>query len=180
MGVDKFKLKIENPEVGIMFYDYDPRFELEFEFEVIGGLNYPEDFFCKQIVTSNDMFTGETDYASPFAPVEFYKIIKGNTARTQITLKSQASILTLNVKGVIILLENGFRIERPEAKIDIKKIKALDGTDAFVYTTVFDLSENDIKLLAENKMLKYRLFKHDTNVTTAETLMNYMRCIAEK
>jgi hypothetical protein len=180
MGIDKFKLKIENPEVGIMYYDYDPRFELEFEFEVIGGLTYPEDFFCKNIVSTNDMFTGELDYASPFAPVEFYKIIKGNTARTQITLKSQAPILTLNVKGVIILLENGFRIERPEAKIEIKKIKALDGSDAFMYTSVFDLGENDIKLLAENRMIKYRLFKHDTNVTMGETLMNYMRCIAAK
>jgi hypothetical protein len=181
MGVDKFKLKIENPEIGILYYDYDPRFELEFEFEVLGGgLNYPEDFFCKNIVSTNDMFTGELDYASPFGSVEFYKIIKENGARTQVTLKSQGTTLTLNAKGVIILLENGNRIERPEAKIEVTKIKALDGSDAYLYTSVLNLTENDIKLMTENKMTKYRLFRHDTTVTTGETLMQYLRCIAAK
>jgi hypothetical protein len=178
MGNEKFKLKLENPEVGILYYEYDPRFELEFEFEVIGGLNYPDGFFCKDIESNNDMFTGEISYSTPFSPVEIHKIVKGNTARTQISLKSNGSFLTLNSKGVIILLENGYRIERPEQKIEVEEARTNDG--GYRYYTIFDLTENDIKLLAENKIIKYRLFRHDTNVSNGETLMLYMRCIAEK
>jgi len=177
VGVDKFKLKIENPEVGILYYDYDPRFELEFEFEVIGGINYPAEFFCKDIIMTRDKFSGEFSYSSPSSTVEFFKLISGNTARTQIALKVFGSHLVLNTKGITILLENGFRIVKPDVKVEVSSVRTAKG---YLYSAFFDLTQSDLDLLTANKITDYRLYTYDANVTNGNTLLEYIKCINDK
>ena len=177
VNVDKFKLKIENPELGILYYDYDPRFELEFEFEVLGGITYPEDFFCNEIIMTRDKFSGEFSYSSPSSQIEFFKVISGNTARTQMSLKVFGSKLVLNTKGITILLDNGFRIVKPDVKVEVSAVKSTKG---YCYSAFFDLTQNDIDILTANKITDYRLYTYDANVTTGNTLLEYIKCIANK
>ena len=176
-GTTKFKLKVDNSETGTIVYDYDPRFENSFAFEVIGGIVYPQEFYCKDIFFSVDKFSGEISYSTPHGPIEFYKIIKGNSARTQISLKVYGNQLVLNTKCVYILLENGFRIEKPDVKVNVSAVKCAAG---YMYSAFFDLNENDIKLLTANKITDYRLYIYDDVVSTGNKLMEYLKCIASK
>jgi hypothetical protein len=176
-GTEKFKLKIENSETGVVFYNYDPRFEHLFAFEVVGGIEYPEDYFCKNIVESRDKFSGEFSYSSPFSTIEFNKLIKGNTARTQMSLRVFGDRLVLNTKGITILLENGFRIEKPDVKIIVSAIKSTSG---YTYSAFFDLTENDIKLLSANMITDYRLYMFDGVPASGKLLMEYLKCLSNK
>jgi len=176
-GAEKFKLKIENSETGVVFYDYDPRFEHIFAFEVVGGIDYPEDYFCKSIIQSRDKFSGEFSYSSPYGAIQYNKLIKGNTARTQMSLRVYGDRLVLNTKGITILLENGFRIEKPEVKIVVNSVKCSTG---YTYTAFFDLTESDIKILTANMITDYRLYMFDTTPAAPKALMEYIKCLATK
>ena len=50
IGQQRYKLKLENEDTGILYYEYDPSFEYDFNFEVIGGLVFSEEFYCEQIM----------------------------------------------------------------------------------------------------------------------------------
>jgi len=172
---DRFILEIENPSTGIIYYDYDPTFEDEYPFEVIGGLKYPENFFCNEIEVSTDKFTGETRINSPMNGVYFVKIKKATESHTYLFLRTPGSTANVNIKGVIILLENGLKIEKPECKIDVEV-----GQSNYLYSCLIELNNKDIQLLTDNKMTDYRLYIYDNTIKNGNTLMEYLKCITKK
>jgi hypothetical protein len=176
-GVTKFKVKIDNSETGTLVFDYDPRFEYSFPFEVVGGIQYPVDFYCRDILYSVDKFSGEVSFSSPHAPIEFYKVIKGSSSKTQIALHTYGSQLVLNTKGITILLENGFKIDRPEVKVSVSAVKCAAG---YMYSAFFDLNENELKLLASNKITDFRLYIYEESVPMGNKLMEYLKCLSIK
>jgi hypothetical protein len=60
-----FSLKLENPEIGIIYYKYKTKYEGDFELEVVGGINYPEGFFCSKIEYKKDKFEHKETYYTP-------------------------------------------------------------------------------------------------------------------
>ena len=73
-----FKLVLDNKELGVIYYDYNPIFETDFNFEVIGGLKLPDDFYCENITKEIDKFTGEIKYRADYNGLSIVKTITFN------------------------------------------------------------------------------------------------------
>ena len=185
-GAKKFALKVENPETGILYYDYDPRFEEEFEFVVIGGLKYPDGFFDTFVKSFRDKFKNEKSYSTPQGcdKITFLKTINHpsmfNPNKTKSTIFMQvseiASDIKLNSQGMTILLENDLRIDIPREKL---RVETNSTTEGFVYTAFLELRPEHIKMLSENKMTDYRLYLYDKEIVCGYTLKEYLKSIVK-
>jgi hypothetical protein len=185
-GAKKFTLKVENPETGMLYYDYDPRFEEEFEFVVIGGIKYPDGFFDTYVKTFRDKFKNEKSYSTPQGcdKITFLKTIAHtnvfNPNQTKSTIYMQvseiASDIKLNSQGMTILLENDLRIDIPREKLRVETNSTSEG---FVYTALLELKPEQVKLLSENKMTDYRLYLYDKEIVCGNTLKEYLKSIVK-
>lgn len=177
IGTDKYKLKIENSETGIIFFDYDPKYEHSFPFEVIGGLDLPDDFYCRNIETTTDKFDGKTTSRTGYSEgISFVKVTKDNSSKIYIAINETGSTLNVGKKGLILLLENGKKIERPDADIDIKVNK---GASGYVYSAFIELTDAEIKLMIENKITDDRLYIYDGEIKYGAKLSEYLKCLTK-
>lgn len=176
IGTDKYKLKIENSETGVIYFDYDPKYDFKFPFEVVGGLTLPEGFYCKNIQQNTDKFTGEikstTDYSEG---ISFIKVVKDKTTKIYISVNEAGSTVNVGKKGLILLLENNKRIEKPEAPIDVK----VNSSGGYTYSAFVELNVNDLALLKENKITDDRLYVYDGTIKNGEKLKEYVKCLTK-
>jgi len=175
IGTVLYKLRIENPETGILFYEYDPRYEFEFVFEVLGGLNLPDDFYCNDIKTTIDKFNGSTTSSSEYSDgISFIKVTKDNSSTIYMSVREGGITFNVGEKGLILLLENGKRIERPEAAIDVKNNS---GSSGYIYSAFISLSQEEIKLIIENPLTNNRLYIYDGEIENGRKLSEYLKCL---
>jgi hypothetical protein len=175
IGAILYKLRIENSETGILFYKYDPRYEFQFLFEVIGGLNLPDDFYCKDIKTTIDKFnssaTSSTEYSDG---ISFIKVTKDNSSTIYMSIRESGLTFSVGEKGLILLLENGKRIEKPEAKIDVNNNT---GSSGYIYSAFIPLSQEEINLIIENPLTNNRLYIYDGEIENGRKLSEYLKCL---
>ncbi len=177
MSKVKFKIKLDNPETGVIYFDYNPKEQSWFPFEVIGGIEYPKDFFCKDISVSADKFTNDTTYYSENSEdISIYKIKKGEKSNIYLSIKAIGYSLNTSAKGVILLLDNNQKIERPEQKIDVKYASVSN----YSYSTLIKLTENEIELLVKNAITDSRLYIYDSQYRFSKKISEYIKCILLK
>lgn len=177
LGAVIYKLKIENSEIGILFYKYDPRYEFEFLFEVMGGLNLPVDFYCKDIETTTDKFNGSTRSSSDVSDgITFIKVTEDNSSTIYMSVREGGITMNVGEKGLILLLENGKKIERPEAEIDVKVNTVTSG---YIYSAFISLSKEEIQLIIENPLTANRLYIYDGEIKSGEKLSEYLKCLTK-
>ena len=177
IGTDKYKLQIENAETGIIYFDYDPKYEHSFPFEVIGGLDLPEDFYCKKIETTTDKFDGKTTSRSDYSEgVSFMKVTKDGTSNIYMSVNELGSTINVGKKGLILLLENGKKIERPNAEIDAKVNK---GGSGYVYSAFIELTKEEIDLIINNPITDNRLYIYDGQIKNGAKLSEYLKCLTK-
>jgi hypothetical protein len=169
----KYKFKIENSEIGIIFFDYDPKFEHKFPFEVVGGLSLPNDFYCKEITSSYDKFTNETIYQTNSKGISFSKFVKENSPMFLMSITQPGAMYTIGKKGLIILLENNKRLEKPEAEIKANQ----NDYGGYYNTTTIELNQEDIKLLCGNKITDLRLYLTDSEVENPQQYCELLKCL---
>lgn len=172
----RYKLKINNKDIGYLYYDYSPKYQHNFPFEVIGGLTPPDDFYCKYIETRNDKFTNEITYYSPIIDgVQFERIVNSSAKeRFYLYLEVYGSTLNVGTKDIIILLENNKRIVK-SANINPS---SYDGV--WQYTSLIILNAEDIKLLKENKITDFRLYIYDKTVKEGDKIQQFLNCVINK
>jgi len=172
---NKIRLKIENKETGILFFDYDTVYDHNFVFEVIGGLQLPEGFYCENFTVKTDKFSNEVTTTSPSSDgISFIKVEKGEYKSIYLNINEIGSTLNVGKKGLILLLENGKRIEKPNAEIDVVP---REGRNGYIYSAFINLEEADIKLLTENKITDGRLYIYDSTVEGGEAIKEYLKCM---
>lgn len=154
-----------------IYYEYNPEQMGSWIFEIIGGIVYPKDYWCKDIVKNYDKFTNKIKYTSPTDKHVYFLKEDGVT---YIYLEAHGKTTSVGSKGVIILLNNG-KIENPSALIDIK----YDGDGWYTYTTLFALSESEIKLLSENYITDYRLYVYDFKLDNGSLYREYLKCLTK-
>ncbi len=170
-----YVLELINKDLGTLFYDYDSKYPFAFELEVIGGLDFPEGYYCKDVKTTIDKFTGETNIRSnSIDGISFSKSIKENLTKTYMSINVAGSTLNIEKTGLIILLENGFKIERPGQKINVAV--GSKGT-SYTYSASIELSSKEIELLLENKITDVRLYIYDSSIKKSDILISYLECI---
>ncbi|WP_445749912.1 hypothetical protein [Polaribacter sp.] len=175
IGTEKYKLKIENAETGIIYFDYDPKYEHSFPFEVIGGLDLPDDFYCKKIETTTDKFDGKTTSRTGYSEgISFIKVTKDGSSKIYMSVNEIGSTINVGKKGLILLLENGKKIERPNADLDTKVNK---GGRGYVYSAFIELTQAEIDLIIENKITDNRLYIYDGEIKNGQKLSEYLKCL---
>ena len=165
-------LELNNNKIGTIFYEYEPKMEGSWIFEVIDGLKIPEGYFCKEIETKTDKFTSVTSCNSPVNEHVCFIKEKGIT---YIYLLSHGKTPTVGGTGVIILLDDGSKIENKEAKIDVKYA----GDGYYDYSTLFSLKADEIKKLSETQITDYRLYIYEFQIDKGKGwfLKEYLKCL---
>jgi hypothetical protein len=177
---EKYKIKLNNPEIGDIYFDYDPSFEHKWYFQFVGDFKLPNDFYCRNIEIRADKFTGDTTFMTPAASgFSFIKVKKGKTSTIYLNKNEPGSTLNVGKKGVILLLENNQRIEKPEAKLDVR-LSSIGSS--YIYTAFLELTDADIKLLTENTITDSRLYIYDGRVSEADgkKIIEFLKCLLDK
>jgi hypothetical protein len=175
----KYAIEIENSEIGKIFYKYDPRKEDKFELEVIGGLDYPVDFFCSEIIRQKDKFEDkETFFTRSKDGISFMKIKEKGKSNIFLSVTVNGSTLNVSKKGLNILFKDGTKLTKPEASIDTE----VNDDYGYDYSTFIQLSQADIKLLTEKNITDIRVYIYDGTVSTinAKKIREYLKCLINK
>lgn len=164
---DKFKIRLsmlsKNPKYIIKEINLD---------------DYAEGYFCNEIEEENDKFTNKTTFDSPILnPISFRKVKIGDKVSTFIKIDVIGITANVGKKGVIILFEDGTKIERPDEVIDVNVNKKGGG---FLYRSFFELNQEDIEKLSQNRISDVRLFIFDREINNGFKLQEYMKCIKDK
>jgi len=178
-GTSKFKLKLESADNGTMYYDYHPQYEDIFRLSAIGGLTLPEGVYCDDLTSETDKFTAEVKTMVPYKDgVSFIRIEKDGKRTIYLIVNQIGSTLNLG-QGLILLLENGKKIERSTEKIDVKVNSGYTGATGYVYSAFVELTQDDIKLLSENIITDKRLYIHDGVVKNGNKIKEYLKCLTK-
>ena len=178
MGIKKFKLHIENAETGLIYFDYSSEYEHLFPFEVLGGLKFPDGYLCKDIEETTDKFTNKITFRTPLSElISFVKIKDKQQTSIFMRISVYGSTVNIGKTGAIILLSNGVKIEKPDAKINVEVSKYSEGYD---YSTFFVLTEDDIAKMRDNKITDVRLYVYDAWIENGVKIREYLKCIIEK
>jgi len=170
------RLKLENKKIGTIYFRYISKYAFYFPFEVIGGLKLPEDYYCQDIKITVDKFTGETKYQSPTEKDYFFiKVKKGKESNIYMRFSGSSLSLVSNAKGIILLLENGFKIEKPDIEIGIDVDPLMK--EYYRYQAFFELNPSDIELLTKNKITDSRIYVIDSHLIHSEYLKEYLKCL---
>jgi hypothetical protein len=173
-----YALKMKNEEIGDVYYKYDPSFELDFELEVVGGLEYPAGFFCADITEEKDKFENSTKYITPATNgIVIIKIAKGGTKTTYLSLTTSGSTANVGKKGVTILLEGGAKLTFADIVVEPKVNRT-----SYSYNAFIPLKETDLKALESNKITDFRLYVYDREINSesANKVKEYFKCINQK
>ena len=173
----KHKLKIENSETDILFFDYDPKYSHSFPFEVIGGLQYPEGFFCERMLEKEPLKENSRKYEFPFA--NGVKLIK--TVDEEYTFIFAAINLPTDTKeekgtirrGVTITFDNGKTISMPDQKVN----HTPNGSGGTVYSAVVSFTTpEELDLLKNHKMAKVKFDKFEREIREGDEIREYAKC----
>jgi hypothetical protein len=175
-------LTLKNDEIGLIYYKYDGSEKYSFPFEVIGGLQYPDDYLCRSIEETKDKFTGETTYRTPVLDrISFTKVIGNNDSTIYMSLKSYKGTVNFNVQGVVILFKDGSKLEFPSEKIDVRiDGRYYDQSIRYQYSAFIRLNEQDIEKLKIAEITDFRLYIYDSAIANGKLYQEYLKCIVEK
>jgi hypothetical protein len=177
-----YKLLIENPETGKLYFKYNPEYSHTFPFEVIGGLAYPEGFFCESIVEEKGNVVKEGDrwYEAPMDRGIKLSRYKGQLNPIYIQVNVPTDVAhdeTIVRRGYVITFENGKTIAKPTKEL----ISFKGPTGKTVITTDINLyEESELKLLKEQKIKSVKLDKFEMNLENGFTLREYAKCLIAK
>lgn len=132
---------------------------------------------CSKIEVTIDKFSGDTTYTSPYKPgyMDIIHFVKVN-GTTYMSLKAYGSTLNVGQKGVIILLADGTKIEKPDEKIDADVNSSTGGWD---YSAFVRLDESDIEKMTKSSVTDFRLYIYDSKVLPKKATLyqEYLKCL---
>src|SRR5690606_30521893 len=138
-----------------------------------GGLDLPEGFYCKDIETTTDKFTNEITSRSDYSEgISFLKITKNGSSKVYLAINESGSTVNVGKKGLILLLENGKKIEKPNAPIDVEA-----GRSNYVYSAFIELTKAEIDLIINNPITADRLYIYDGEIKFGAKLSEYLKCL---
>lgn len=178
--IEKFKIKITNPETGDLYYDYDPLDESKWVFHFFGAFEKPADYYCGSIEQTTNKFEDDTTYRTQ--KVNGFSLLKKkNGERSAIYLVKEVynPVLYNGDKDFVLLLENRNKIERKEVKMDVRDMRTRYG---YVYSASIMLTDNEISLLLQNAITDYSLqvFEGTVNDNEGKLLIELLKCLTTK
>lgn len=117
---------------------------------------------CSKINKEVDEFTDKITYRvyiTPSSNQTFIKSVQDGITNYYLSIYIPETDINRGT-GVIILLKNGIKINKPDAEVDY----ALIG-DQFYAKTFIKLTNNDIELLKQSGIAKYKLYVSTGDIT---------------
>lgn len=171
----KAKLVIENTETGILYFDYDAESEDGFPFEVVGGLVFPEGYFCNEISQSIDKFSGKITYSSPVLDqIVVLKVVDADKVNIYMSVNAYGSTISLAKKGVVLLLSDGTKIDKSDEDITVE----VSGS-GYRYSSFFQLTRQDVERLTNVAVTDVRLYIYDSSIANGEEVKEYIKCLGK-
>ncbi|MGB1218367.1 MAG: hypothetical protein ACPG4W_01165 [Flavobacteriales bacterium] len=131
--------------------------------------------YCKKIDVEVDKFNGETKYQTPLLKqIGFTKIIKDGEEIVYMSIRTIGSTPSTG-KGVIILLDNGEKIEK-NVDTDVR----VNSNAQFEHSAFFRLTKSDIELLKKHNITDTRLYIFDMKILKPVQYRAYMICLDDK
>jgi hypothetical protein len=171
-----------------IYYKYDKDFKHNFPFLVFmpadtvksGNISIN---VCDLIERRVDDFTDEVTMNSPLlqgtdiSKMIIYKTISKNTVLYNLGLETNGITYNIGSKGVIILFEDGTKLNKPNEEIDVDI-----STYTYKYSAFITLNDSELKTLMTKKIKKYRLYIFDQEIDSSESeaFTKYVKCISEK
>ena len=138
-----------------------------------GDVNY-----CEQIEVKKDDFTKEVSWHQPYHSnndPSFSAYQRDGKINVYMSLRTTGVTLNVEKKGLYLLFEGDTVVHKPE--VEIKTDVADEG---WSYSAFFELNKDEMKLLADKKLLKYRLYIYDDEVKANNRLRDFAKCFLEK
>lgn len=175
-----FKLK-DTLTKQIIYFIYDQNYSFNFPF-LSTPIKLDKNIICDKIERKIDDFTSEINLNSPLSEgrktsdVIIYKDIKSGKATYYLRLTAYGNTVSVDGKGVIILFEDGTKLNKPTQKVDVEAESSI-----FEYSAFITLTPNDLILLKTKKIAKFRLYIYDNSIDEyfAEKFTYYVKCIVE-
>jgi hypothetical protein len=177
-----FKLnEINTSEIIYFIYDYKWT-SSNFGFPFLTNKEFRKEDFCSDIKTKKDDFTDEIKMETSFlkdglARLHLSRNVSSNSDRYYLYLTAIGTTPNVGINGVILLLEDKTKINKPDVSIDVKVTEA-----NYEYSAFISLTSDEINLLQSKGIDKYRLYIYDQDLSygTSEKLKMYFQCISEK
>lgn len=174
----EYIIVIENKDIGKIYYKYDPQYVYNFELDVVGGLEYPEEFFCTEIKSQKDKFDNKETFFTPTENgISFLKIIEKGKSIIFLSVNVSGSTLNVGEKGLNILFEDGAKFVKTDAKLDVKA----NSGRGYLYNAFIQLNEDEIKILSEKNITDKKLFVYEGAVDkeSAFRIREYLKCLSK-
>ena len=136
---------------------------------------------CDKLERTEDKFEGTVRISTPYKLTNWYRVhkyIESGTTRIYLSIRGGGYTASVGEKGVIVLLEDGTKLEWPNEEIDCDV--NTDGP-GFVYRAFIGLNDDEIDKLAASKISDSRLYIYDGKPMkkNALELMQQMGCIRD-
>ena len=170
-------LRLKNDTLGITYYHYDTKYAHSFPFEVDSILQIPQEKLCGEIGHYKDKFEGHDKYTTPLEyDISFMKVKYDTTYRYYLSVSYPISSPTF-AKGVIVLLNDGSKLNYPEAKVETDT----RGKDAQYYIKSFiQLSDEDLLKLKEKEITDVKIYATEIRITDGWRYRRYLKCLFDR
>ncbi|MDP8217630.1 MAG: hypothetical protein P9M03_02765 [Candidatus Theseobacter exili] len=178
MGRD-LVLVLESDKTGKIYYAYNSDIGQSFELYIIDGIILPEGYFCDKLETEEDKFSSKITTKTPEnSQFTIHQIVENDTIKLYLKLEIYKDKLSLNNKGVKILLSDGTILSRPNADIEIS---SGTGNDTWGYTCFIRLHEDDLQTYSSKTITDYLLGNYGRKMveSNALELREYLKCMTK-
>ena len=161
-GEARFKL-IASDETEFWFR-YQSKYKHTFPW-LVGKIELDEASVCAEISSESDDFTGKKTIRTPLGKnASLRKIVENGEATTYLSLYANGSTLNVGEKGVIILMEDGSKLEFPGEEIDTDAGRG----SGWRYSAFIRMDDETLTKLSTVAMDKWRLYIYDQDFDAGE------------
>jgi hypothetical protein len=170
---------LKNDALGTIYYEYDTRYKHDLELTAVGGLKFPEGYWCNKFKVDKDKFEDKTSYYSPQeSGFTVIKIISKGITTYYLSVEEGGSTANVDGKGLFLLFDDGTKLNKENAKIDVK----VGNKGGFIYSAFIELTNEDLEILKTKKLTDNRLYIYDgtVNSESAKLIQEYAKCVLTK
>ncbi|MBS1771192.1 MAG: hypothetical protein JSS77_16195 [Acidobacteria bacterium] len=166
-------LILQSANWGLIYYLYDTENDFNMELYSVDDLTPPVGYYCGEVQKSKDKFTDEISWSTPLLPLVYFRRVKSASGDLY-----YMSLRTLHAdvhggKGVVILLENGSKIQKPNADVSISV-----NPEAHYYAiSTFRITEADRHKLTTSAITDIRLYIYDQAISEGNRFKDLLTCL---
>lgn len=177
----KYKLVLENADTGKLYYDYDPVSDRDFNFEVIGGLEFPEGHYCKSVTLSSfkPIKSGGVWYEAvkKIEGISLYAYVDKMRDETMLQFhvninSGEKQFQTQKQTGVTLVFDNGKTLSMP----DQETVPDSDGKNVLT-ATIWALYPEHFTLIQEHNLVAVKIGKYEDKIKNGHTIREQIKCM---